>query len=152
MAMAKENKPTIDLALQGGGAHGAFTWGVLDKFLEEDVFNIEGLSATSAGSMNAIVMAQGLIDGGTEGARYLLHEFWREMSEYGKLMGITSQTPIDLLMQPYLKVPASFYLFHSMTNLMSPYQFNPFNFHPIDEVLHKLVNIKTLKAKSKLKI
>lgn len=150
--MAKQDKPIVNLALQGGGAHGAFTWGILDKFLEEDIFTIEGISATSAGSMNAVVLAQGLMDGGPEGARYLLQQFWSEMSEYGKLMGITAQTPLDLLMQPYTKVPASFYLFHSMTNLMSPYQFNPFNYHPIGEVLNKLININALKTKSKIKL
>ncbi len=150
--MAKKGKPTVNLALQGGGTHGAFTWGILDKFLEENIFNIEGISATSAGSMNAVILAQGLMDGGPEGARALLHEFWHEMSEYGKMMGITMKTPIDLLLQPYLHAPANFYLFHTITGLMSPYQFNPFNYHPIGSALNKLVDIERLKKKSTIKL
>ena len=70
----------IDLALQGGGAHGAFTWGVLDRLLEEPWLRIEGISGTSAGAMNAAVMAHGLATGGTEGAKTALHQFWRRVS------------------------------------------------------------------------
>lgn len=150
--MKMKSKPTVNLALQGGGTHGAFTWGILDKFLEDDIFNIEGISATSAGSMNAVVLAQGLMDGGSEGARALLHEFWHEMSEYGKKTGITIKTPMDLLLQPYLHAPANFYLFHAMTGIMSPYQFNPFNYHPIADVLNKMINVEKLKKMSSIKL
>src|SRR5579862_8067121 len=108
-------KKRINLALQGGGAHGAFTWGLLDKFLEKDIFEIEGISATSAGSMNAVVLAQGMLNGGKEGARELLHQFWHSMSEYGECL--MPKLPIDLILEPILKMSLSFYMFSSMSNI-----------------------------------
>ena len=69
---------TINLALQGGGAHGAFTWGVLDRLLEDERIGIEGISGTSAGAINAVVLAQGFADGGAAGARAALDDFWIE--------------------------------------------------------------------------
>ena len=71
----------VDLALQGGGAHGAFTWGVLDRLLEEPSLQIEGISGTSAGAMNAAVLAQGLSAGGVQGAKTALERFWRRVSD-----------------------------------------------------------------------
>lgn len=71
---------TINLALQGGGAHGAFTWGVLDRLLEDERISFEGISATSAGAINAVVLVYGLIEGGREGARKALANFWRRVS------------------------------------------------------------------------
>ena len=76
---------TINLALQGGGAHGAFTWGVLDRLLEEDAIAFEGISATSAGAANATVMAYGMTIGGREGARQALHDFWWRISRGGRV-------------------------------------------------------------------
>ena len=70
----------INLALQGGGAHGAFTWGVLDQLLKEPDITVEGVSATSSGAMNAVVMAHGLAVGGRECAREALHNFWRSIA------------------------------------------------------------------------
>jgi predicted acylesterase/phospholipase RssA len=74
----------IDLALQGGGAHGAFGWGVMDQFLEEGRLSIEGVSGTSAGSMNAVVYAYGKIKG-NDGAREALYNFWKAISDAGQL-------------------------------------------------------------------
>lgn len=145
-------KKRVNLALQGGGAHGAFTWGILDKFLELDLFTIEGISATSAGSMNAVVLAQGMMEGGNEGARKSLHDFWHAMSDYGKLIGVTSASPMDVFFEPFLKVPTNFYFFSSVMNLFSPYEFNPFNFHPIREVLNTMIDIERIKKESKLKL
>src|SRR5512138_338367 len=71
----------VDLALQGGGAHGAFTWGVLDRLLEEPWLTVDGISGTSAGAMNAAVMASGHAHGGADGARAALEDFWRRVSE-----------------------------------------------------------------------
>ncbi|MGH7107899.1 MAG: patatin-like phospholipase family protein, partial [Acetobacteraceae bacterium] len=75
----------IDLALQGGGAHGAFTWGVMDRLLEEDWLRIEGISGTSAGAMNAAVLADGFTEGGAAMARARLEKFWRLVSEAASL-------------------------------------------------------------------
>src|SRR5258708_33052874 len=81
-AKAKDTTPRVlTLALQGGGAHGAFTWGVLDRLLEDERLAFEGISATSAGAMNATVMAYGLTQGGRDGARLALESFWQRISE-----------------------------------------------------------------------
>lgn len=150
--MVHKHKKKINLALQGGGAHGAFTWGILDKFLEEDVFEIEGISATSAGSMNAVVLAQGLMEGGNKIARQRLHEFWRSLSEYGKWMGITTKTPLDYLIASYSQTPISFMIFSAWMNLFSPYEFNPLNIHPLREILNRIVDIEKIKQNSTLKL
>lgn len=145
-------RKAINLALQGGGSHGAFTWGVLDKLLETQLFTIEGISATSAGSMNAVVLAQGMLNGGEEGARSLLHDFWYAMSELGKKFGASFSTPMDALLEPYLKESVSFFLFNTMTSLFSPYQFNPSNFHPMREVLENILDIKKLRKNGQIKL
>src|SRR5215203_686304 len=76
---------TINLALQGGGAHGAFAWGVLDRLLEDERIAFEGVSATSAGAMNAVVLAYGLAEGGREGAKKALNNFWLRVSHAAAL-------------------------------------------------------------------
>lgn len=78
-------KRKVNLSLQGGGAHGAYTWGVLDRLLEDERIEIEGISGTSAGAMNAVVLVDGYIKGGREGARQELANFWRNVSNLGKL-------------------------------------------------------------------
>src|SRR5262249_33663040 len=88
---------TINLALQGGGAHGGFTWGVLDRLLEEERLSFEGVSATSAGAMNAVVLAYGLTEGGREGARKALEGFWRRVS-HAAAVGPLQPTWLDRLM------------------------------------------------------
>lgn len=145
-------KKSINLALQGGGAHGAFTWGILDKFLERKCFNIEGISSTSAGSMNAVILASGMVDGGNEGARKALHDFWKTMSDYGQRFGLTASTPLDVLLRPMLHNPLSFTLFSAMTGSLSPYQFNPLNYHPIRDVLLETVDIEKVKKNSTIKL
>jgi predicted acylesterase/phospholipase RssA len=79
--MATPDVKIIDIALQGGGAHGAFTWGVLDRLLEDERIEIEGISGTSAGAMNPVALAQGLAGGGRQTARELLAGFWTKVSE-----------------------------------------------------------------------
>src|SRR5271169_4287307 len=80
-ATSRGETKLINLALQGGGAHGAFTWGVLDRLLEEDRIGFDGISATSAGAMNAAVFASGMTAGGCEGAKKALAKFWRQISQ-----------------------------------------------------------------------
>lgn len=148
--MAKVKK--VNLALQGGGAHGAFTWGLLDKFLESDLFSIEGISATSAGSMNAAAFTSGWLQGGKEGARQALYDFWHGMSDYGKLFGVTAKSPMDLFLEPYLNMPLNFKIFSMITGMYSPYEFNPSNFHPIGEVLKKTIDIKKVAENKIIKL
>jgi NTE family protein len=87
----------IDLALQGGGAHGAFTWGVLDRLLEAPQLRIEGISGTSAGAMNATVLAGGHAAGGPQGAQEALADFWRRVSR-AALLSPFRRSPLDVMM------------------------------------------------------
>ncbi len=139
----------INLALQGGGAHGAFTWGVLDKFLESNLFTIEAISATSAGSVNAVMLTQGLLNGGNDGARQMLYDFWHAISKYAELF---HNIPIDFICNPFLKTPISYLMFNSIINMVSPYQFNPYNYQPLREVLEKFVDMEKIRQQNLLKL
>src|SRR5207247_7338367 len=88
-----EEKKKINIALQGGGMHGAFAWGVLDRLLEDGRLEIEGVSATSAGAMNAAVLAYGLLKGDSENARQALHDFWRAISQSAESYNPLRQMP-----------------------------------------------------------
>jgi predicted acylesterase/phospholipase RssA len=90
-----ENPLLVDLALQGGGSHGAFTWGVLDRLLEESRLRIEAISGTSAGAMNAAVLADGWTEGGAEGARLALDKYWQRVSHAAAFSPLP---PLDRLM------------------------------------------------------
>src|SRR5438105_2002324 len=115
----------INLALQGGGAHGAFTWGVLDHLLEDGRFTISGISGTSAGAMNAVMLADGLARGGPEEARKRLADFWRAASLDGKLPGLQGAV-VDLLLSftPFQGTPAEAW-FGALSRYLSPYDLNP---------------------------
>ena len=98
MARARTgNSGALNLALQGGGVHGAFTWGVLDRLLEDELIEIEGISGTSAGAMNAAVLAQGFVRGGREGARKALDDFWRRIASYSTF-GPIHRSAIDRML------------------------------------------------------
>jgi NTE family protein len=136
---------TINLALQGGGAHGAFTWGVLDRLLEDERLSIEGISATSAGAMNATVAAYGMAEGGRQGARQALSGFWRRISHVGDF-SLLQPTWLDRLTgNRQLESSPAFLMFDMMTRLLSPYQFNPGNLNPLREVLTQVVDFEALR-------
>jgi NTE family protein len=144
---------TLNLALQGGGAHGAFTWGVLDRLLEEPRLDFEGIVATSAGAMNAAVMTYGLIEGGREGAQKALTNFWRRVSHAAAFSPI-QPTPLDRLTgNRSLENSPPYILFDLVTRLMSPYQFNPLNINPLRRVLEQSMDFEALRtARCKLKL
>jgi len=143
---AAGQKP-VNLALQGGGAHGAFAWGVLDELLEDGRLTIDAMSATSAGAMNAVAAAYGLSIGGPDGAREKLEEFWRHISSAGQLY-----SPVrSLLWETWpqgsgsdLDFSPTFFLFQAMTRVFSPYQINPFNLNPLRSVLSEVVDFDRL--------
>jgi NTE family protein len=138
----------VNLALQGGGAHGAFTWGVLDRLLQEKKLNFEGISATSAGAMNGTVLAYGLATGGLEGARKALASFWKQVSD-AAMLGPLQPSPIDRMLKNYrLDFSPAFVMLELISHLMSPYQFNPMNFNPLRDVLEKAVNFEVLRSKN----
>jgi len=138
----------VALALQGGGMHGAFTWGVLDRLLEDGRLAIEGVSATSAGAMNGTVLAYGLLKGGEDGARQALHDFWHAVAE-------SAERYNPLRWMPWLKGKHSFGLDHSplyafadmVLRSFSPYQFNPHNLNPLREVLERQVDFSVLRKR-----
>jgi NTE family protein len=136
----------INLALQGGGAHGAYTWGVLDWLLESENFVIEGVSGTSAGAMNAVVLADGLHKGGREGAREALHRFWKAVSDQAWLSPI-KRTPIDMIMGQWsLDMSPSFIAFDLASRFSSPYEFNPLNINPLRDVVEASVDFDAVRA------
>jgi NTE family protein len=135
----------VNLALQGGGAHGAFAWGVLDRLLEDERIGFDGISATSAGAMNAAVLAYGLAVGGREGAKTALANFWRRIAQVAT-MGPLQPTPFDRMTGNLsLEGSPAFMLFDLMTRLWSPYQLNPFNFNPLRQVLVDTVDFEALR-------
>lgn len=143
---------TVNLALQGGGAHGAFAWGVLDRLLEEERLAFEGVSATSAGAMNAVVMAYGLALGGRKGARTALAHFWRRVS-HSALFSPLQPSPLDRLAHNHaLDGSPVFQLFDVMTRLLSPYQTNPWNWNPLRQVLEQSVDFGQLRAMAPVKL
>ncbi|MCR9085591.1 MAG: patatin-like phospholipase family protein [Rhodobacteraceae bacterium] len=147
MAKGKGRQPhhikTINLALQGGGAHGAFTWGVLDRMFEEDPLWIEAISGTSAGAMNAVVAAQGMYDNGAAGAREALAEFWWQVSEAGRGSPI-QRSPIDIWMGNWSLDTSPGYLMMDLLNrLASPYDLNPFDLNPLRDVVRDFVDFET---------
>lgn len=142
--IAKQDAMLVDLALQGGGAHGAFTWGVLDRLLAEPRLQIEAISGTSAGAMNAAVLADGYAEGGPEGARAMLEIFWRKVSDAAQLSPLR-RGPLDLLFGRWtLDHSPAFIAMDLMARLFSPYDLNPRGFNPLRDVLAKNIHFDRL--------
>lgn len=142
----------ISLALQGGGSHGAFTWGVLERLLEEDSINITEITATSAGAMNAVILNYGFSKGGKELAKKLLESFWKKISfisalspvqpsVFEKFMGVTSPTANPM-----------FQAADMLRHLFSPYQLNFLDVNPLRDILNEIVDFDELKKISKIKL
>jgi NTE family protein len=135
-----KGKKYIHLALQGGGAHGAFAWGVIDKFLEDGRLHLDGICATSAGSMNAVVLVNGLIKGGNDGARQALYDFWFEVSKRSGQNSNLTKNPFHLSIKQI-----AYNFLDAMTHLISPYQFNPFNYNVLKDILLEQVDFERIK-------
>jgi len=135
----------ISVALQGGGAHGAFTWGVLDRLLEDESIEIAAICGTSAGAMNGAVLAYGLGTGGREAARELLERFWRRVSE-GARSGLLQPSPLDkLTSRGNMDMSFAYWMFESLSRVSSPYQLNPGQVNPLREVLAGIVDFDALR-------
>lgn len=150
--MARSDIKKINLALQGGGAHGAYTWGVLDRLLEDERIAIEGISGTSAGAMNAVVMIDGWVRGGREGARERLHKFWRGVSREGGLSG-PPQSVFDAMMS-FWHVPqfSGTGMMNIWSHFTSPYDINPLNINPLRDLLERLVDFDSVHACQDMKL
>ena len=136
----------IALALQGGGAHGALTWGILDRLLEEESFDFLGASGTSAGAMNAIVLADGLVRGGRAQARRQLRQFWEQV---GKMPGFGSQFgPVsgEAAAKLPLEYTPAYAMWEAVSRNLSPYDLNPWNFNPLRAPLEEMIDFERLRA------
>ncbi len=129
----KTTRRRLSLALQGGGSFGAFTWGVLDRLLDEDDLALDAVSGASAGAVNAVLLASGLAEGGRTGARNRLQHFWKQASEAAP----RSQSSTALAIA---------------TRVLSPYQFNPFNVNPLRKLLADEINFEALREKPSLRL
>jgi NTE family protein len=135
----------IDLALQGGGAHGAFTWGVLERVLDIPWLKIESITGTSAGAMNAVVLADGYMRNGPDGAKAALEGFWRRISKSAQYSPI-QRTPINVLTDNWSLDNSPAYIFFDLfSRLFSPYQTNPANFEPLRHILEDCIDFDVLK-------
>ncbi|MEL6586291.1 MAG: patatin-like phospholipase family protein [Pseudomonadota bacterium] len=134
----------INLALQGGGSHGAFTWGVLDRMFEEDALWIEAISGTSAGAMNAVVAAQGMYDDGAAGARVALEAFWHKISVAGQSSPI-KRTPLDVWMGSWSLDNSPGYVMMDLVNRMaSPYDLNPLGINPLRDLVEDFIDFRKI--------
>jgi NTE family protein len=134
----------IDLALQGGGSHGAFTWGVLDRLLEEPWLRIDAISGTSAGAMNAAVLADGLTEGGASGARAALDAYWDQVAR-AAVFSPLQRTPLDRLLGRWtLDHSPVFIGFDMMARVFSPYNLNPHGFNPLERILDESIDFARL--------
>ena len=150
----RPGKHPIDLALQGGGSHGAFTWGVLDRLLDDETLEIDAISGTSAGAMNAVAVAAGLMEGGREGAQRVLRQFWKRVAELSPFHRLQT-SPLGTLMGPAndwlapwikpwtdpIKQAAD-----ALGHQFSPYQLNPLNLNPLRKILLETVDFERVRS------
>ena len=148
--MSDSETKKVGIALQGGGAHGAFTWGVLDRLLEVDHIVAEAMCGTSAGAVNAVTCAYGLHVGGPKMAKQLMDQLWRKIARSGNLFKPGNFDKLfgggDMYHSP------GYMLFNNMTQYMSPYNFNPFNYNPLRDILTDLIDFKELQMYNKKKL
>lgn len=145
--IAERPEKVINVALQGGGAHAAFAWGALDKLLEDGRLAIEGISGTSAGSMNAAVLAYGFAKGGPEEARRKLHAFWKAISDAGRIYSPVKHLPWETLWPAWPRnFSWSFEWFSAITRYFSPYQLNPFDVNPLRDAITGIIDFDELRT------
>ena len=147
---SQPNRKKLNLALQGGGAHGAFTWGVLDHLLQDERLEIEGISGASAGALNAVMLADGLARGGREEARKRLADFWRGASADGNLPRV-QRAVVERLFSffPLEGSPFTAWL-DVLSQFVSPYDLNPLNINPLKELIDRFVDFNAVRNASNL--
>jgi len=147
MTFSRSTHPMINLALQGGGAHGAFTWGVLDYLLEDGRLRFEAASGTSAGAMNAVVLAHGLLDGGPDGAREALKKFWTAIAA-----GMPSAATVASADGQSVTLAPAFRRMLRWANYFSPEHLNPFDFNPLRDIVSAQIDFERLRRHSTMKL
>ncbi|TAF66171.1 MAG: patatin-like phospholipase family protein [Cytophagales bacterium] len=143
---------TIDLALQGGGSHGAFTWGVLERLLEVESLVIEGVCGTSAGAINATLLAAGWQKSGRQGAIRLLNKFWKKVSDTQTYSPMQPSWVDRWLGSGRMDYSPSYYMFDFFSQMFSPYQFNPMDYNPLKDLLKEFVNFEKLRKFKEIKL
>jgi len=142
----------INIALQGGGSHGAFAWGVLDRILEDDRLDIEGIVGTSAGAMNAAVIAHGLAKCGNHTARNALQKFWDAVTDLGS-QSFVQPSWLDQLMNPgNMDYSPGWAMMDLASRMLSPYQLNPTNYHPLRDLLVEQVDFEKIRRSDRVKL
>ena len=151
-ARRRPARKRINLALQGGGAHGAFTWGVLDHLLEDGRLTIKGISGTSTGAVNAVMLADGLARGGPTEARTRLAEFWRAVSFGGDLPAVQRAVMERLFsVAPFEDSPMKTWL-DAVGRFLSPYDFNPLNINPLKQLIERFVDFEAVRSCRELQL
>ncbi|TND07887.1 MAG: esterase of the alpha-beta hydrolase superfamily [Bacteroidetes bacterium] len=151
MTAKKKDIKLVAMALQGGGAHGAFTWGVLDRLLEVPEIVADGICGTSAGAVNAVALAYGLHKGGPEKAKDLLEQLWKRVSQFGSHM--FKPSPWDRYWNfGDINNSPGFVFFNTISQSLSPYQLNPFNYNPLRDILNELIDFHELQHYNKKKL
>lgn len=141
----------VNLALQGGGAHGAFTWGVLDAILLDGRLDVRAISGTSAGAMNAVVFADGMREGGADRARAQLAEFWRAVAVDGKMNDV-QRNLFDVFLGAMQPFNFGRSMLENAASYFSPYDFNPLDINPLREVVADLIDFAALRKSDDLKL
>jgi len=138
----------VDLALQGGGSHGAFTWGVLDRLLEEPWLKIEAISGTSAGAMNAAVLVSGYLNGGAAGARNALDAYWGRVADAARFSPF-QRSPLDRMMNRWsLDASPAYLMMDLLSRVVSPYNLNPLGHNPLRALLEDSIDFAHLNEAS----
>ncbi len=144
--MTMQDAKPINLALQGGGSHGAFTWGVLDRLLEDDQIKIEAISGTSAGAVNGAVVADGLMRGGPGAARERLRMFWDKVADKAAFSPF-QRNSLETVFGDWSHVFAPAYIwFEALSRSISPYEFNPLNINPLRDIIEELIDFEQVRA------
>jgi len=143
---------SVNLALQGGGSHGAFTWGVIDRLLEDERIVLEGITATSAGGVNAVLLLDGWISGGREGAKNALQTFWKKMSDVSS-KSIIAPSFLDKMNPKFgLDQSPGYVMTDMISRFLSPYQLNPFDVNPMRDLLNEVVDFERIQRHTDMKL
>ncbi len=147
LGQTQPRRRTLNLALQGGGAPGAFTWGVLDRLLEDGRIEFDGVSGTSAGAMNAVVLADGLLRGGRDGAREALADFWQAVAQ-----SVPFDTAVPTLEGDGVMPSPAIQILLQWSRYFSPYELNPFDFNPLRDIVSERIDFPRLRQQSKIQL
>ena len=145
-------KRTISLALQGGGSHGAYTWGVIDRLLKDETLEIEALSGTSAGAMNAAAISHGFLQAGRDGASYMLEHFWKKVSDAAQSSPMQPSWLDRAISGWNMDFSPAYMLYDMMTRMIAPEQLNPHALGPLRDILSEEFDFEAIRRASPIKI